>query len=207
MELHGNARLCPFQRQLMCARVRQQGWKVITAASAAGCSERTCHNGWPATTLANQCRSVETDRPEPALQAPTQTGIAAAIPANSSTSTSRSSAVSANPAIASPAAVPATTTIGLVGKPGPPLVERLGREPQQPARCRHPHALSCELLDERVHHFGEMSFAKNAAARRRIRFSSSRTRFRFLTWRSSSASASVRPGRTPSSMSACLTRL
>lgn len=41
MELHGNARLCPFQRQLMCTRVRHEGWKIIDAAQAAGCSERT----------------------------------------------------------------------------------------------------------------------------------------------------------------------
>ncbi len=43
MELHGNARLCPFQRQLMCTRVRHDGWTIADAASAAGCSERTCH--------------------------------------------------------------------------------------------------------------------------------------------------------------------
>lgn len=43
MELHGNARLCPFQRQLMCTRVRHDGWTVTDAAAAAGCSERTCH--------------------------------------------------------------------------------------------------------------------------------------------------------------------
>ena len=43
MELHGSARLCPFQRQLMCTRVRHDGWSVADAAAAAGCSERTCH--------------------------------------------------------------------------------------------------------------------------------------------------------------------
>ena len=43
MELHGNARLCPFQRQLMCTRVRHDGWSIVDAAAAAGCSERTCH--------------------------------------------------------------------------------------------------------------------------------------------------------------------
>ena len=41
MQLHGNARLCPFQRQLMCTRVRHQGWTIANAAQAAGCSERT----------------------------------------------------------------------------------------------------------------------------------------------------------------------
>jgi len=43
VELHGNARLCPFQRRLMCTRVRVDGWSVVEAAAAAGCSERTCH--------------------------------------------------------------------------------------------------------------------------------------------------------------------
>ena len=43
MEIHGNARLCPFQRQLICTRVRVKGWTSIDAAAAAGCSERTAH--------------------------------------------------------------------------------------------------------------------------------------------------------------------
>jgi transposase InsO family protein/transposase len=43
VELHGNAHLCPFQRQLMCTRVRLEGWPVAKAAAAAGCSERTVH--------------------------------------------------------------------------------------------------------------------------------------------------------------------
>jgi len=41
MRLHGNARLTPFQRALLCSRVRAEGWTVEEAADAAGCSERT----------------------------------------------------------------------------------------------------------------------------------------------------------------------
>lgn len=43
MKLHGNARLTPFQRDLMCRRVREEGWTVQAAATAAGCSPRTAH--------------------------------------------------------------------------------------------------------------------------------------------------------------------
>ena len=43
MELHGNARLTPRGRMLMCERVRLEGWTVEDAAEAAGCSERTCY--------------------------------------------------------------------------------------------------------------------------------------------------------------------
>ena len=43
MELHGNARLTPRGRTLMCRRVRDEGWTVREAAEAAGCSERTCY--------------------------------------------------------------------------------------------------------------------------------------------------------------------
>lgn len=43
MKLHGNARLTPAGRELMCHRVRRGGWTVVEAAAAAGCSERTCY--------------------------------------------------------------------------------------------------------------------------------------------------------------------
>jgi transposase InsO family protein len=43
MRLHGNARLTPHGRTLMCRRVRQEGWTVAAAVTAAGCSERTCY--------------------------------------------------------------------------------------------------------------------------------------------------------------------
>lgn len=41
MRLHGNARLTPYQRRLLCERVDRQGWCVRDAAQAAGCSQRT----------------------------------------------------------------------------------------------------------------------------------------------------------------------
>src|SRR3954469_22225435 len=43
MRLHGNARLTPHGRALMCRSVREQGWTVAETAEAAGCSERTCY--------------------------------------------------------------------------------------------------------------------------------------------------------------------
>ena len=43
MKVHGNARLVPRGRALMCRRVRVEGWTVAAAAGAAGCSERTCY--------------------------------------------------------------------------------------------------------------------------------------------------------------------
>ena len=41
MRLHGSAKLTPFQRDLLCVRVRDEGWTVEDAAEAAGCAERT----------------------------------------------------------------------------------------------------------------------------------------------------------------------
>ena len=41
MKVHGNARLLPRQRGLMCRRVRQEHWPVAEAAAAFGVSERT----------------------------------------------------------------------------------------------------------------------------------------------------------------------
>ncbi|MEO0493962.1 MAG: leucine zipper domain-containing protein, partial [Actinomycetota bacterium] len=43
MKLHGNARLTPYQRELLCHRVRRDRWRVAAAAHAAGCSERTAY--------------------------------------------------------------------------------------------------------------------------------------------------------------------
>jgi len=42
MKLHGNARLSPKGRLLICQRVIEQGWSLTEAAEAAGVSERTC---------------------------------------------------------------------------------------------------------------------------------------------------------------------
>ena len=41
MKLHANHRTCPSSRRLICARVLEQGWTLVEAAAAAGCSERT----------------------------------------------------------------------------------------------------------------------------------------------------------------------
>lgn len=43
MNLHGNARLTPASRELLCRRVREDGWTVAEAAFAAGVSERTAY--------------------------------------------------------------------------------------------------------------------------------------------------------------------
>ena len=43
MHLHGNARLTPSGRLLLCRRVRQEGWPVAAAAAAAGLSERRAY--------------------------------------------------------------------------------------------------------------------------------------------------------------------
>jgi transposase InsO family protein len=43
VDLHGNAKLTPFMRDLMCRRVVDEGWTVGEAADAAGCSERTAY--------------------------------------------------------------------------------------------------------------------------------------------------------------------
>ena len=43
MKLHGNAKLTPVQRRLMCVRVDDEGWTVAEAADAAGISERRAY--------------------------------------------------------------------------------------------------------------------------------------------------------------------
>src|SRR5688500_7292119 len=43
MKVHGNARLLPRQRLLLCERIRLEGWTVAEAADAAGVSERTAY--------------------------------------------------------------------------------------------------------------------------------------------------------------------
>jgi transposase len=65
VKLHGNARLAPVGRDLMCRRVREEGWTVAEAAEAAGCSERTCYRwlarfdaGQPMTDRSSAPRSV-----------------------------------------------------------------------------------------------------------------------------------------------------
>ena len=69
MELHGNARLTPHGRTLMCQRVLEQGWTIEEAAEAAGCSDRTCYR-WLA-----RWRTGEpmTDRPSAPHRVPGRT--------------------------------------------------------------------------------------------------------------------------------------
>ena len=43
MEIHGNARLLPRQRGLLCERVRLEGWTVADAAEAFNVSQRTVY--------------------------------------------------------------------------------------------------------------------------------------------------------------------
>ncbi len=69
MDLHGNARLCPFQRELMCSRVRLEGWSIARAAEAAGCSERTTQK-WLARFDAGEPMTDRSSRPH---HSPTRT--------------------------------------------------------------------------------------------------------------------------------------
>jgi transposase InsO family protein len=43
VKLHGNARLTPVQRRLLCQRVHEEHWTVVDAAEAAGISERRAY--------------------------------------------------------------------------------------------------------------------------------------------------------------------
>ncbi len=43
MKLHGNARLTPVQRRLLCQRIAEEQWSVSDAADAAGISERRAY--------------------------------------------------------------------------------------------------------------------------------------------------------------------
>ena len=72
MRLHGNAKLTPFQRGLLCVRVRDDGWTVEEAADAAGCSERTAYR-WLARRGAGE---PMTDRSSAPLRCPTRTPAA-----------------------------------------------------------------------------------------------------------------------------------
>jgi transposase len=69
MLLHGNAKLTPFQRALLCDRVREECWTVGEAAEAAGCSERTAYR-WLARHDAGEAM---TDRSSAPHHRPTRT--------------------------------------------------------------------------------------------------------------------------------------
>lgn len=70
MNLHGNARLTPAGRGLLCRRVRVDGWRVADAALAAGVSQRTAFRwlarfdaGEPLTDRSSRPRSVPNRTP------------------------------------------------------------------------------------------------------------------------------------------------
>src|SRR6059058_2715964 len=69
MLLHGNAKLTPFQRDLLCVRVRHEGWTVAEAAEAAGCAQRTAYR-WLARHVAGE---PMTDRSSAPRTCPTRT--------------------------------------------------------------------------------------------------------------------------------------
>jgi len=62
MELHGNARLTPASRELLCRRVRADGWTVAESAFAAGVSERTAYR-WLARFDAGEPLTDRSSRP------------------------------------------------------------------------------------------------------------------------------------------------
>jgi transposase InsO family protein len=73
--LHGNARLTPYSRALLCHRVRDEGWTVDAASAAAGCSARTGYRwlarhdrGEPMTDRSSAPHSVPA-RTDPAAEA------------------------------------------------------------------------------------------------------------------------------------------
>jgi transposase InsO family protein len=62
MNIHGNARLAPHGRALMCRRVLDEGWTVEEAADAAGCSQRTCYR-WLARYKAGEAMTDRSSAP------------------------------------------------------------------------------------------------------------------------------------------------
>ncbi|HYF46058.1 MAG TPA: IS481 family transposase [Acidimicrobiales bacterium] len=69
MQIHGNARLLPRQRRLMCERIRHQGWPPAEAAAAFGVSTRTAYR-WLARFDAGEAM---TDRSSAPRSTPTRT--------------------------------------------------------------------------------------------------------------------------------------
>lgn len=62
MNLHGNARLTPVSRELLCRRVRTDGWTVAEAAFAVGVCERTAYR-WLARFDAGEPMTDRSSRP------------------------------------------------------------------------------------------------------------------------------------------------
>src|SRR5262245_29273282 len=127
MLLHGNARLTPVGRDLMCRRVRHDGWTVAEAAEAAGCSERTCYR-WLARFDAGE---TMTDRSSAPKSVPNRTpqevvAVIEALRRLRQTSTQ----------IAATLSMPTSTVCAVLARIG---LQRLSRlEPPEPANryCR-----------------------------------------------------------------------
>jgi hypothetical protein len=79
-----------------------------------------------------------------------------------------------------------------------PGIEGLPGEAGHPAGHHDGNTIGGKAGDQRAAHFGEISRAKYAAARRRISFSCSSARFRFFSSRNSADSLLVTPGQIPS---------
>src|ERR1035437_11001699 len=86
--------------------------------------------------------------------------------------------------------------IAVADRFGPPLEIALPGEAEHPTSHRDGDALVSEIRDQRVHHFGLRPRPREMAARRKISFSCSKRRTRFLYSRRSLGSASVKPART-----------
>jgi transposase InsO family protein len=69
VEVHGNARLLPRQRALLCERIRLEGWTVTEAAESFGVSDRTAYR-WLARWDAGE---PMTDRSSAPRRRPTRT--------------------------------------------------------------------------------------------------------------------------------------
>jgi transposase InsO family protein len=64
MNVHKNARLTPYSRELMIKRIRNQGWTVAKAAGAAGVSERTAYK-WLARYRGGGAAALHNAKPVP----------------------------------------------------------------------------------------------------------------------------------------------
>ena len=54
MRLHGNAKLTPFQQNLLCVRVRDEGWTVEDPLRLRAVRNAPPIGGWLATTRVNR---------------------------------------------------------------------------------------------------------------------------------------------------------
>lgn len=129
MELHGNARLTPFQRELLCRRVDEEGWTAREAAEAAGCSERTAYT-WLARWRAGEPMADRPSAPRTVAATPPETVEAVeALRRMRMTST----------AIAARLGLPVSTVCAVLARIGLNRLSRLG-PPEPPNRYCRRHA-------------------------------------------------------------------